>query len=113
MRTLNGEIRTQDAPIVLRGLLSSLHGREQAWNFVKSNWDQMNKAYPVTGIRRMCEGVTALATAELENDVCRFFAERKISLGGKTLDQYLEQLHIAVTFRQREKAALHEYLMRI
>src|SRR5262249_1376658 len=99
--------------LVLRGMLSSIHGREPAWSFVKNNWDQMKQAFPVTGMRRMCEGITTLATPELEQDVRRFFSERNISLGGKTLDQYLEQLHISVTFRQREKAALHEYLHRM
>ncbi|TAJ32232.1 MAG: hypothetical protein EPO64_01450 [Nitrospirae bacterium] len=51
-----------------------------------------------------------LATPELERDVHRFIAERKIDLGGKTLDQYLEQLRIAVTFREREGAMLSRYL---
>jgi hypothetical protein len=31
-------------------------------------------------------------------------------LGGKTLAQYLEQLRIAVSLRERESAALHVYL---
>ena len=60
----------------------------------------------------MCEGVTALATAELEADVREFFASRNITLGGKTLEQYLEQLHVAVVFREREAPALEAYLSR-
>ena len=39
-----------------------------------------------------------------------FFASRKIVLGGKTLEQYLEQLRIAVRFQEREGAALAAYL---
>jgi puromycin-sensitive aminopeptidase len=35
-----------------------------------------------------------------------FFATRKIDLGGKTLDQYLEQLRVAVAFREREGRTL-------
>jgi puromycin-sensitive aminopeptidase len=58
----------------------------------------------------MCEGVIGLATPELERDVHAFFAERKIDLGGKTLEQYLEQLRIAVALRDREGEALSAYL---
>ena len=51
-----------------------------------------------------------LATPELEQDVREFFVSRKIDLGGKTLEQYLEQLRIAVTFRERERRSLVELL---
>ncbi len=109
-RTINGEIRTQDAPFVVRSLLMSVYGRERAWEFVKANWDTMDRLYPKHGTRRMAEGVTGLATPELEADVHRFFAERKIDLGGKTLAQYLEQLRVAVTLRERSLTALSGYL---
>jgi puromycin-sensitive aminopeptidase len=110
---LSGEVRTQDAPFLMRETLMGVHSREQAWLFVKEHWEAMERLFPsLTGLRRMCEGVTGLATPELEADVRRFFAERKISLGGKTLEQYLEQLRIAVAFREREAAGLASYLSR-
>jgi puromycin-sensitive aminopeptidase len=111
-RTINGEFRTQDAPFMVRLLLMSVYGRELAWDFVKTNWETMDRQYPKQGLRRMCEGIIGLATPELERDVHRFIAERKIDFGGKTLEQYLEQLRIAVTFREREGATLVAYLRR-
>jgi puromycin-sensitive aminopeptidase len=60
----------------------------------------------------MYEGVTALVSAEWERDVRSFFAERGIVLGGKTLEQYLEQLRVAVRFQERETPALAPYLAR-
>ena len=109
-RTINGEIRTQDAPFVVRSMLLLVHSRGQAWEFVKKQWDTMDRLYPKHGLRRMAEGVIGLATPEWEADVHRFFQERKIDLGGKTLEQYLEQLRVAVALRERESAALSTYL---
>jgi puromycin-sensitive aminopeptidase len=109
-KTINGEIRTQDAPFVARALLMSVDARELAWQFVKTHWDTMDRLYPKHGLRRMCDGVTALATPELERDVHAFFGDRKIDLGGRTLEQYLEQLRIAVALREREGKALGPYL---
>ena len=109
-KTINGEIRTQDAPFVLRSLLMTIDGREPAWSFVKAQWDTMDRLYPKHGLRRMCDGVTGLATQELERDVHAFFAGRKIDLGGRVLEQYLEQLRITVTLREREGEALTAYL---
>jgi puromycin-sensitive aminopeptidase len=105
-KTINGEIRTQDAPFVARATLMNVEARELAWAFIKAQWDTMDRLYPKHGLRRMCEGVTGLVTPELERDVHAFFASRKIDLGGRTLEQYLEQLRIAVALRDREGATL-------
>jgi puromycin-sensitive aminopeptidase len=112
-RTINGEIRTQDAPFVARALLVNVAGRERAWAFVKQQWDTMDRLYPKHGLRRMCEGVTGLATPALERDVHAFFEARKIDLGGKTLQQYFEQLRVAVALGEREGQRLAGYLRRI
>ncbi|NGZ02438.1 MAG: hypothetical protein CV090_05235, partial [Nitrospira sp. WS238] len=64
------------------------------------------RLFPKQGLRRMCGGIVGLATPELEQDAREFFTSRKIDLGGKTLDQYLEQLRIAVSFREREAKSL-------
>ena len=109
--TISGEIRTQDAPFIVRELLAGVDSRETAWAFVKSHWEEMEQLYPSqTGMRRLCEGITGLATPELEADVRQFFASHSPSFSLKTLDQYLEQLRIAVAFRERELATFQKYL---
>jgi puromycin-sensitive aminopeptidase len=111
-RAVSGEIRTQDGPFVVRAALMSVHARELAWTFVKERWDQMDRLFPKHGLRRMCEGVIGLATPDLERDVHAFFTERKIHLGGRVLEQYLEQLRVAVQLGEREGALLAGYLAR-
>jgi puromycin-sensitive aminopeptidase len=109
-RTINGEIRSQDAPFVIRSMLIGVYSRELAWSFVKEHWEAMARQYPGSAYRRMYEGVTALVGPAWEQDVRDFFPSRKIVLGGKTLEQYLEQLQIAVRFQERESTALAAHL---
>ncbi len=109
-RTLSGNVRTQDAPFVVSAVMGNVYGRELAWTFVKTNWEKMDQLFPKQGLRRMCGGIAALASPDLERDVLAFFTSRKIDLGGKTLDQYLEQLRIAVTMQQRDGKQLSAYL---
>jgi len=111
-KTLDGEIRTQDAPFIVSAVMSSVYGREQGWSFVKANWDQMARRFPKQGLRRMCGGITGLCKPELEQDVREFFQSRKIDLGGKTLEQYFEQLRIMVSFRERCVSDLLSYLQK-
>ena len=111
--SLNGEIRTQDAPFLVRDLLMGPHSRELTWAFVKEHWGEMERLYPSqSGLRRLCEGITGLATPALERDARAFFATRTVAFGGQTLMQYLERLRVAVAFQERETAPLRIYLAR-
>ncbi len=109
-RTIDGEIRTQDAPFIVSACLGNVYNREIAWDFVKTNWEKMDQLFPKQGVRRMCGGIVSLATPELEYDVREFFASCNVDLGGKTLEQYLEQLRIAVSFRERERHGIQAAL---
>jgi puromycin-sensitive aminopeptidase len=109
-KALNGEVRTQDAPMVIGAVLHNVYGRAEAWAFVKKHWDEMDRLFPKNGLRRMCAGIVGLTTPELQQDVRDFFRSRKIDLGGKTLHQYLEQLQIAVTFREQALEGVRAYL---
>ena len=111
-RTLNGEVRSQDAPFLIRSMLGSVYARALAWDFVKEHWEAMARQYPGSAYRRLYEGVTMLVSPDWERDVQDFFERNKIILGGKTLEQYLEQLRVAVRFQEREAAALAAYLAR-
>jgi puromycin-sensitive aminopeptidase len=110
--TINGEVRSQDAPFLMRALLSGVYSRGLAWEFLKEHWETMARQYPGSAYRRMYEGVTGLVSPEWEQEVREFFSGRGIELGGKTLEQYLEQLRVAVRFQERETAALRALLAR-
>jgi aminopeptidase N len=110
---IDGRVRSQDSPSLVRNLLMSAPARELAWRFVKDNWNELFHKFTQNSLARMCEGVAGLVTQDLEADVRDFFSYRSTALGGKTLQQYLEKLGVGVAFRQREAAALSIYLSRI
>jgi len=99
--TINGEVRTQNSPYLMRGILLNKPARVKAWAFMKAHWKEMLRQYPDNAIPRMCEGIVGLATAELEADVRDFFARHPVKQGTKQMEQHLERLHVAVTCRER------------
>jgi puromycin-sensitive aminopeptidase len=103
-RSISGEVRTQNAPYLVQSVLNNVAGRELAWQFFKSKWDTMVQLFPENSIPRMCEGVTCLVAPELEDEVRQFFDTHKVKQGGKTIDQHLERLRVAVLFQKRELA---------
>jgi puromycin-sensitive aminopeptidase len=110
--TISGEVRTQNAPYLMRSLLLNTEGRERAWTFLKEHWDEMCKQYPDNSIVRMCEGIVSLVTPTLAAEVSDFFASHPVKQGTKTLEQHLEKLHVAVACQQRDAAKVESYLAR-
>jgi puromycin-sensitive aminopeptidase len=58
----------------------------------------------------MLEGIIGLIRLDWERQVHVFFTKNRIDLGGKTKEQYLEQLRMAVSLREREGVSLRNYL---
>ena len=73
---LDGSIRTQDAPFLIRSLLTGTHSRAQAWAFFRANWSRMSESFSGPGLRRLCEGIQGLVTPEWEAEVKAFFHDQ-------------------------------------
>jgi puromycin-sensitive aminopeptidase len=104
--TINGEVRTQNAPYLMRGILLNKEAREKAWSFMKEHWNEMLHKYPDNSIPRMCEGIIGLVSPELEVDVREFFVGHPVKQGAKQMEQHLERLRIAVACKERWKDLL-------
>ncbi|HJU11966.1 MAG TPA: M1 family metallopeptidase [Candidatus Binataceae bacterium] len=106
--TLNGEVRTQNAPFLMHSLLANPVSRYEAWDFVCKNWEAMIQKYPDSALPRMCEGVSGLL--DRQQEVNAFFEQHKPRLGQKIIEQHLERLAVAVAFRNREGSNLSNTL---
>lgn len=108
--TLNGFVRTQDAPQMVRALLMNPEGGDAAWAFLKKNWQLLVAAFPLQGIIRLCDGITALVNPELEPEIREFFQTNNVRGNEKALAQNLETLSIANRFLTREREAIKSLL---
>ena len=104
--TVNGEVRTQNSPYLMRNMLMNRDARAKAWVFMKEHWAEMLHQYPDNAISRMCEGIIGLATPELEADVRDFFVRHPVKQGAKQMEQHLERLHIALVCQERWRGLL-------
>jgi puromycin-sensitive aminopeptidase len=105
-RCINGEVRTQNAPYLLRSIMLNNHGRELAWEFTKKNWPSFTEKWAASNLTRMVEGITALVDPKLEKDVEEFFKANPVKAGPKIVAQHMERLKVAVKFKDREASTL-------
>jgi hypothetical protein len=103
---INGEVRTQNSPYLMRAMLFNKDARAKAWKFMKDHWDEMTRLYPDNSIPRMCEGIIGLVSPELEADVKNFFARHPVKQGAKQIEQHLERLRVAVACQERWRELL-------
>ena len=105
--TLDGSVRTQDGPYLIRRALTNRRCGPEAWNFLVEHWDRLLAILPVNySLARMLEGVTALDRAELAAQVHDFMAAHPLPQGAKQVAQHLERLDINVALRARESERL-------
>ena len=99
---MSGEVRTQNAPFLLRATIANRHHGPAAWAFVRDHWDEALERFPSNTIVRMVDSVKFLSTPELVDDAATFFAEHPIAQATKTLEQVLERQRVNTRFRLRE-----------
>lgn len=102
-KTLTGEVRSQNAPYLVRNVLLNPAGRTIGWEWVKTNWDKIRELFPSLIITRLVEGVSGLIDEKIADDVDKFFASHPVKEGQKTCDQHLEKLKVAIAFLRRER----------
>lgn len=107
---LDGTVRVQDSPMMLRALLYNPDGGRICWEFIKKNWQRIVAIFPLQGIIRLCDGLTALVDPALEADIRSFAANLQVKGNEKALAQNLETLAIANRFLEREQLAIAQLL---
>ncbi len=100
--TINGGVRSQDGPYLIRRALINRHAGLATWAFVEHNWGAINETFPSNSISRMLEGIVALDTPDDARRVAEFLAAHPVPQGEKPIAQHLESQQINVAARQRE-----------
>ena len=106
-----GDIRSQNAPYVLRLAMENRTEGVRAWDFVRRNWDALNERFPSNSIVRMLDGLTSINDGAVAADIQGFFAEHEVPQGMNTLRQILERQRAAVALKDREVEPLGAALL--
>jgi puromycin-sensitive aminopeptidase len=107
---LTDKVRSQDAPYLIRRVLTQREHARVAWDFVHREWTAMNERYPSNSIARMLDGVRTITDPTLATDVDAFVAEHPVPQAAKTVAQHLERMHVSVALAEREAGRLAEAL---
>jgi len=111
------EIRTQDAPYLVRKLLLNRLVGPQVWDFVTAHWDTLLDIYPENSIPRMLE-ISRLCqldpegTPRLSHDVIAYLGTHQLGGQQRAVDQSLERLAVNVRFVLAQRPHLRPLLLK-
>jgi puromycin-sensitive aminopeptidase len=107
---MSSEVKTQNAPFLLRMCIANRRHGGRAWTFVRKNWAEVNARFPSNTIIRMVDTVKTLNRPADVADIQAFFSEHPIEQASKTLEQILERQRVNAAMRQREHDVLADAL---
>jgi hypothetical protein len=98
---LGDEVRTQDAPFLIVGVMANRAGGRLAWQWVEGHWEELQERLPSSLSARIFEGVPSLVDPDVATAVHAFAASHELPLAGPRVDQLLERMDINVALAVR------------
>ncbi len=108
--SLSGDVRTQDAPYLLRDTIANRDNGPAAWAFVAENWSEIEKRFPANSLSRLVSGIRSLNDRSVAERVVDFLADHPIPQGELQVRQHIERMWVAVALAERESARLESSL---
>jgi puromycin-sensitive aminopeptidase len=95
------EVRTQNAPYLLRRALAHATLGPRAWAFVASRWDELTERFPSNSLPRMLEGVRSVTDPATAEAVESFLSTAELPSGERQVAQHLERMWVTVASAAR------------
>jgi puromycin-sensitive aminopeptidase len=99
--SLSADVRTQDAPYLLRQTIANRDNGPAAWSFVAEHWVEANERFPSNSIARMIEGIRSLRERPVAESVEAFLADHPVPQGELQVRQHIERMWVTVAFAER------------
>ena len=100
------EVRTQNAPYLLRRAIAHPTLGAHAWRTVSSAWDVVTERFPDNSLPRMLEGIRGLSDTGVAREVESFVARHPVSSGDRIVAQHIERMWVTVVAADRVRSEL-------
>ena len=107
---LSSEMRNQDLPGYVGGMLDRPEGQAEAWEFIKSHWSELRKNFTPWGGAGIVGSTGRLCDPKQREDVRQFFAANPVPASERSLKQALERIDMCIEFRTLQSQNLKSWL---
>jgi len=104
------EVKSQDSPGFLRGLLVNPATRGATWEWMRTQWDQVSKRFPYWALESAISGLGTSCDAGTLREINEFFATRPAPGAERRIRVAKERIETCVAFRDAQRPALQRFL---
>jgi aminopeptidase N len=105
------DIRTQDAPSLIRLLMQRPAASAVTWAHLKGNWERIQGSFGIfQGVPRVIEGLQHVCDTASKRDVEQFFAANPVAGATRALQQSLESIDRCAAFKGAQSKNLAGFL---
>jgi aminopeptidase N/puromycin-sensitive aminopeptidase len=106
----SGKVRNQDAAVQFAIPLQIAETRDQAWSYIKANWDKVHLQFTTAMGASLVRSTGSFCTVQARDDVKSFFATHKVSASDVALKHALERIDGCVEFQALQEPNLQHWL---
>ncbi len=107
---VSDEVRNQDAAGLISRVLTNTDDQKTAWEWVKAHWSEVEKKITMSSGPEIVNATKKFCSAEMNDDVQKFFAEHKVPSSERMLKQSREDIEGCVKRRPRLQTELEQWL---
>ncbi len=110
---LSKDVRSQDAPTLIAGVIISNYGRHVAWEFVKKNWEELVRRYGSGGgllSRFIVKTLEAHNDMKVHKDIRTFFKKNPTLSVARSVEQVLESIKTNALWKKRDEKKVAKWL---
>lgn len=105
-----GKVRQQDYPRFFGALLSNPASREQAWQYLKTHWDEVSQKVTSFGGNGAVSALGSACSEKMRDDIQQFFSDHPAPGAQRAVRQNLERIDNCVEFKNRQGESLEQWL---
>ena len=106
----SGEVRNQDSWTMLVELLRDRETRDEAWKYLRENWDKVSAQFTVSSGAEVVGATGAFCTVQQRDEVTSFFAMHKVAAAERTLAKAVDSINDCIELQSVQKLKLHRWL---
>jgi aminopeptidase N/puromycin-sensitive aminopeptidase len=107
---VSGEVRNQDSWILLAILLQQRETRDQAWDYIRSNWPKVQAQFTTNSGVRVVAATGSFCTQKQRDEVTSFFSTHPVEASERTLAKSLDSIDACIQLRAAQQPNLRQWL---
>jgi aminopeptidase N/puromycin-sensitive aminopeptidase len=107
---ISPDVRSQDTIQVVASVMSTPETQKQAWDFILSHWDAIQKAGGPFASAQIVGSTGGFCDAHMRDQVTEFFAAHKIEAAERTYRQSIERINNCIDLKSQQEPQLASWL---